>query len=188
MRDWQQRIADTRSQIEAIHRTPPLADCLAYAVTEAAEALDAVLRIERAGDDRTRSHAEKDAIGRELAQTAYMLGTAANLLGYDLGPLDSSIAVTVASGRAATALAVAMVQAVARAFSSGSASRMTDVLEIAQALARRYGVDLSAELDLWLAELRGRHPATWTGLAWTQDRLPDVEPDLPLFGIRGGEA
>ena len=188
MRDWQQRIADTRREIEAIHRTPPLADCLAYAVTEAAEALDAVLRIERAQDDRTRPSDGKDRIGRELAQVAYMLGTAGNLLGYDLGPLDGSAAIIIGDGYGVTAVAVGMVHATARAYTTGSAALMTEALTIAQALARRYGANLTAELDAWLAELRSRHVSTWTGVAWLQDRLPDVEPDLPLFGIHGGEA
>lgn len=188
MRDWQQRIVDTRKQIEAIHRTPPLADCLAYAVTEAGEVLDAVLRIERAGDDRTRQHTAKDGVGRELAQVAYMLGTAGNLLGYDLGPLEGSAVVIVASGHGVTATAVAMVKITAMAYATGAASLMTEALTIAQVLADRYGVDLTAELDVWLAELRSRHVSTWTGVAWMQDRLPDVEPDLPLFGIHGGEA
>ena len=188
MRDWQQRIVDTRKQIEAIHRTPPMADCLAYAVTEAGEVLDAVLRIERAGDDRTRAHTAKDGVGRELAQVAYMLGTAGNLLGYDLGPLEASPSVILANGHCVTAVAVAMVRVTTRAYDTGSAALMIEALSIAQVLARRYGVDLTAELDLWLAELRSRHVSTWTGVAWLQDRLPDVEPDLPLFGIHGGEA
>lgn len=188
MRDWQQRIADTRLQIEAIHRTPPLADCLAYAVTEAAEVLDAVLRIERASDDRTRAHGVTDGVGRELAQTVYMLGTATNLLGFDLGPLDSSASIIVATGHAVQAITVGMVTQTARAYATGAASLMTEALTIAHVIARHYKVDLGAELDLWLAELRSRHVSTWTGLAWMQDRLPDVEPDLSLFGIHGGEA
>ncbi len=188
MRDWQQRIADTRKQIEAIHRTPPLADCLAYAVTEAAEVLDAVLRIERASDDRTRAHGVTDTVGRELAQVAYMLGTAANLLDFDLGPLDDASALVVNSSGTVVAIAVNLVWDTARAFRAAGFPAMADALSLVKMLARRYQVDLGAELDVWLAELRSRHVSTWTGLAWMQDRLPDVEPDLPLFGIHGGEA
>lgn len=161
MRDWQQRIADTRRQIEAIHRTPPLADCLAYAVTEAAEVLDAVLRIERAGDDRTRAHGITDGVGRELAQTVYMLGTAANLLGFDLGPLDDASALVVNSSGTVVAIAVNLVWDTARAFRAAGFPAMADALSLVKMLARRYHVDLGAELDVWLAELRSRRVSTW---------------------------
>lgn len=182
MNDWQRRIATTRALVESFHPTPSFQDCMAYAVTEAAEALDAIMRLERAGDDRTRPHAAKDSLGRELAQTAEMLGTAANLVGHDLGPLGRSIDAYPASKQDAIAVAVAMIRSVIWAYNGGGVSAMKDALLMAHALAHRYGLDVAAELDAWLDELRERRPA------WVQAQIPEVAPDLPLFAIYAGVA
>lgn len=76
-----------RDQVSDWHPLPDGFDCVAYLVTEAAEALDAALRLRRPDDDR--SHARGRALARELAQVVDMAYAAA--LRYDVD-LDAACA------------------------------------------------------------------------------------------------
>lgn len=71
-----------RYQVRDWHPLPDGFDCVAYLVTEAAEALDAALRLRRPNDDR--SHAREIALARELAQVVDMAYAAAQQYGVDL--------------------------------------------------------------------------------------------------------
>ena len=80
----QQYMEIWRDTVKDWHPTPSRLETAAYMVTEAAEALDAVLRIEAPGHDRTNGHHTKAGLERELAQTLDMLLTLANLYGVDV--------------------------------------------------------------------------------------------------------
>lgn len=74
--------AQWRKDVEPWHPLPEGFDCLAYGVTEAAEALDTGLRLKRPQDDRTNGH--KRNLGRELAQWVDMAYASAIRYGIDL--------------------------------------------------------------------------------------------------------
>ena len=80
----QQYVEIWRENVKDWHPTPSRLETAAYMVTEAAEALDAVLRLEAPNHDRTNGHNTKAGLERELAQTLDMLLTLANLYGVDV--------------------------------------------------------------------------------------------------------
>jgi len=82
MNDWQEFIRRWREEVAPWHPTPPPDDSVYYLVTEAAEVLDAVMRMKRNGDDRT--HGKEHDLGRELAQVVDMAITAAIVYDIDL--------------------------------------------------------------------------------------------------------
>lgn len=79
----QQYVETWRASVNDWHPTPTRLETAAYLVTEAAEALDAVLRLEAPGHDRTNGHHLKAGLEREIGQTLDMLLTLANLYGVD---------------------------------------------------------------------------------------------------------
>lgn len=79
----QQAVETWREQVQDWHSTPSRLETAAYLVTEAAEALDAVLRLEAPAHDRTNGHHLKAGLEREIGQTLDMLLTLANLYGID---------------------------------------------------------------------------------------------------------
>jgi len=76
-----------RIEVEPWHPHPDGRSCLDYLVTEAGEAVDARLRLERPHDDRTNGR--ERALGRELAQVVDMAYATAIRYGIDL---DAEIA------------------------------------------------------------------------------------------------
>lgn len=82
--NWQQQVACWRTEVNAWHPTPEPFACVAYLVTEAAEALDRALREQRPHDDRTNHHSKKATLGRELAQVIDMACTSASAYNIDL--------------------------------------------------------------------------------------------------------
>ena len=81
----QAEIAQWRSRVSQWHPAPPPLETAGYLVTEAAEALDAVLRRQRPSDDRTNSHDSKDGLDKEIAQVLDMALTLANLYEINVG-------------------------------------------------------------------------------------------------------
>ena len=79
----QQYVELWREHVKDWHPTPSRLETAAYLVTEAAEALDAVLRLEQPKHDRTNGHHLKAGLEREIGQTLDMLLTLANLYGID---------------------------------------------------------------------------------------------------------
>lgn len=155
MESWQQKVAFTRDVIEPWHNTPTLKVAIACAVVEAAEALDAVLRIEGGLTDRTRPNDKKDSIERELAQTLYMVCTAATLAGEtvkrwtEYEPVEDPV-------MHAEDLVSACIDLTHCYNAISSRDRFSEAAFGVCELAQHYGVDIDRELGLWLAELRGR--------------------------------
>ena len=79
----QQYVAIWRANVRDWHALPTPLQSAAYMVTEAAEVLDAVLRLEEPDHDRTNGHAAKAGLEREIGQTLEMLLTTANHYGID---------------------------------------------------------------------------------------------------------
>ena len=79
----QQHVERWRETVEDWHPTPSPLETAAYMVTEAAEVLDAVLRLDAPGHDRTNGHSLKAGLEREIGQTLDMLLTVANQHGVD---------------------------------------------------------------------------------------------------------
>ena len=79
----QQYVNIWRANVQDWHPTPSKLETAAYLTTEAAEALDAVLRLEAPGHDRTNGHHLKAGLRREIGQILDMTLTLANLYGID---------------------------------------------------------------------------------------------------------
>lgn len=79
----QQYVELWRDRVKGWHPTPSRLETAAYLVTEAAEALDAVLRMEQPDHDRTNGHHVKAGLEREIGQIMDMTLTLANLYGID---------------------------------------------------------------------------------------------------------
>lgn len=87
MSNWQTQTAAWRAEVQDWHPTPGPKSSIDYMVTEAAECLDAALRLLLPQHDRTNG--KRPDIGRELAQVIDMACTAAT--GYHID-LEAEIA------------------------------------------------------------------------------------------------
>ena len=77
---WRELVQDAPNPF----KTPDAFGAAGYALSEAGEAWDAMLRVIRRGDLRRRSDGEVEPLGKELGQLAFMLCTTATLLDVEL--------------------------------------------------------------------------------------------------------
>ena len=162
---WQADIAQARDSVKGFFDTPPLRECIEYAITEAGELLDADLRLRRPGDDRTRP---RDDVGKEIGQIVFMVGSALNHVNKEIPwPYsDAAMPQTVKdmfANEDSGGLAVFIVQALCDAHCNiDDTDLMCDFLYCAIvgviAFAVLRGHYPIGELYEWLAELMDRKP------------------------------
>jgi len=140
---------DLREEIHATWPTPESGTCLRYAFTEAGEAMDAWLRVERPGD--VRNHLVVVTSGRvraELADCAMMLLSALGPeWGNDWRDSDCPLSLDQICGSVGTLLFDCV------------ESESNQILHIVSAIARYANMDLEAELAIRLAKIRAKHVA-----------------------------
>lgn len=153
----QQNTEDWRALVQDAPRpfkTPDAFGAAGYALSEAGEAWDAMLRVIRSGDLRRRSDGEVEPLDKELGQLAFMLCTTATLLDVELSdhegevsddPIGSMLKCVHHTQRTVSVL-----------HGNAELSRFYAGISTINAwhclgpLANRLNVDLNSEIDTWM--------------------------------------
>lgn len=154
----QQNVEDWRSLVQDApnpFKTPDAFGAAGYALSEAGEAWDAMLRVIRSGDLRRRSDGEVEPLDKELAQLAFMLCTTATLLDVELPDHDSEISddpildMLLVMGNV-NELVICIHGGNCQEWAGGI---LIDAWNCLGPLANRLCVDLNSEIDTWMATI-----------------------------------